>query len=129
MYLHYRLNTSEESRALKSCGPLGLTVNSVAYRIIYASSLMYSPVKRKVTDVSPRGFTGFSMFAKFLYCLIYNYKNHIDLSMIFYHCMERASPANSRWYCKYTGIPLRNLCTCSRRMALGYLSLRIMSLT
>ena len=42
-----RLNTSEESRALKSCGPLGLTVNSVAYRIIYASSLMYSPVEGK----------------------------------------------------------------------------------
>ncbi len=25
--------------------------------------------------------------------------------MIFYHCMERASPASSRSYCQYTGIP------------------------
>ncbi len=25
--------------------------------------------------------------------------------MIFYHCMERASPASSRSYCIYTGIP------------------------
>ncbi len=45
---------------------LDLTVYSVAYRNIYASSLMYSPVERKATDASPRGFTGFSMFAKFL---------------------------------------------------------------
>ena len=45
--------------------------------------------------------------------------------MIFYHCMERANPASSRSYCIYTGIPLRNLCTCSRRMALGYLGLRL----
>ncbi len=104
---------------------LDLTVYSVAYRIIYSSSLMYGPVERKATDVSPRGFTGFSMFAKFLYCLIYNYKNHIDLSMIFYHCMERAYPASSRSYCIYTGIPLRNLCTCLRRIALGYLGLRL----
>ena len=46
------------------------------------------------------------MFAKFLYCLIYNNKNHIDLSMIFSIIVwKRASPASSRSYCIYTGIP------------------------
>ncbi len=55
---------------------------------MFASSLMYSPIERKATDVSPRGFRGFSMRAKFLYCLIYNYKIILILSMILCHCMK-----------------------------------------
>ncbi len=52
---------------------------------MFAGSLMYSPVERKATDVSPRGFAGFSMYANISICLIYNYKIILILSMILCH--------------------------------------------
>ena len=55
---------------------------------MFAGSLMYSPVERKATDVSPRGFTGFSMRADISICLIYNYKIILILSMILCHYMN-----------------------------------------
>ncbi len=49
---------------------------------------MYSPVEREATDVSPRGFTGFSMHANISICLIYKKKIILILSMILCHYMN-----------------------------------------
>ncbi len=95
-YQLYILNTSEESLALKSCGPY-MVIRS--YRIIYdtlsscSGLTVYSvadacrladvqPSRMKATDVSPRGYTGFSMHAIISICLKYNYKIILILSMI-----------------------------------------------